>query len=152
MRNSKPLAISRFWFTSANRFPSMLIIESENCCACWNRNRSPACVISSRVLLFDALKLNHGELEEILHGYLDRLDAMPIPNGRELQIPTGCGGTFGPDLKEVAALHGITSAQAIERFPCAKCRTNSHGNSECALLLTFFRAGRRTAKRGHRRQ
>jgi inhibitor of KinA len=65
-------------------------------------------------LLFDALKLNHGEREEILHGYLDRLDAMQIPNGRELQIPTCCGGTFAPNLKEVAALHGITTAQVIE--------------------------------------
>jgi inhibitor of KinA len=31
-----------------------------------------------------------------------------------LEIPTCYGGEFGPDLNDVAALHGITPAQAIE--------------------------------------
>jgi inhibitor of KinA len=76
------------------------------------RNLNPA--YCSILVSFDALKLNHSKLEEILRGYLDRLTAIEIPKGRELQIPTCYGGEFGPDLNEVAALHGITPAQAIE--------------------------------------
>src|ERR1700731_1259473 len=76
------------------------------------RNFNPA--YCSILISFDALKLDHGELEAILLGYLERLDAVELPEGRELQIPTCYGGEFGPDLNEVAALHGMTPAQVIE--------------------------------------
>jgi inhibitor of KinA len=76
------------------------------------RNLNPA--YCSILVSFDALELNHGELEDILRGYVARLDGMRIPKARELEIPTCYGGEFGPDLKEVASLHGITPAQAIE--------------------------------------
>jgi len=75
-------------------------------------NLNPA--YCSILLTFDALKLNHGDLAEILRAYLDRLDAVRIPEGRELQIPTCYGGEFGPDLDEVASLHGIAPSQVIE--------------------------------------
>jgi inhibitor of KinA len=76
------------------------------------RNLNPA--YCSILVTFDALQLNHVELEEILCGYIERLDAMPLPGARELQIPTCYGGEFGPDLNEVAALHGMTPTQVIE--------------------------------------
>jgi inhibitor of KinA len=76
------------------------------------RNLNPA--YCSILITFDALQLNHDGLEAALLGYFHRLDAVPLPEGRELQIPTCYGGVFGPDLNEVAALHGMTSAQAIE--------------------------------------
>jgi inhibitor of KinA len=76
------------------------------------RNLNPA--YCSILVSFDALQLNHTELEEILRGYSHRLDAMRIPKGRELKIPTCYGGEFGPDLNAVASLHGLTPAQAIE--------------------------------------
>jgi len=76
------------------------------------RNLHPA--YCSILLSFDALKLNHRKLEEVLRGYLERLDATEIPKGRELQIPVCYGAEFGPDLDEVASLHGMTPAQAIE--------------------------------------
>jgi len=76
------------------------------------RNLNPA--YCSLHITFDALRLNHAALEKILRGYIGRLDAMRLPEGRELKIPTCYGGEFGPDLDEVAALHGITPAQAIE--------------------------------------
>jgi KipI family sensor histidine kinase inhibitor len=76
------------------------------------RNLNPA--YCSILISFDASRLKHGELEEIVRGYLARLDAMHIPKGRELQIPTCYGAEFGPDLNEVASLHGITPADAIE--------------------------------------
>jgi inhibitor of KinA len=76
------------------------------------RNLNPA--YCSILISFNAVQLNHGDLEEILRGYLDRLDAMQIPEGRGLQIPVCYSAEFGPDLNEVAALHGMTPAQAIE--------------------------------------
>ncbi len=75
-------------------------------------NLNPA--YCSILVSFDALRLNHRELEEILLGYIGRSDAMQIPAGRELQIPTCYGAEFGPDLNEVAALHGMTPQQVIE--------------------------------------
>jgi inhibitor of KinA len=76
------------------------------------RNLNPA--YCSILITFDALQLNHEALEAALLHYFDRLDAIPISEGRELEIPTCYGGIFGPDLNEVAALHGMTPAQAIE--------------------------------------
>ena len=76
------------------------------------RNLNPA--YCSILLSFDALRLNHTGVEEILRGYIDRLDAMQIPTGRELQLPTCYGGEFGPDLDAVANLHGMTPAHAVE--------------------------------------
>jgi inhibitor of KinA len=75
------------------------------------RNLHPA--YCSLLVEFDALTLSHGELETILRGYLNRLEDVPLAEGRQLQIPTCYGGEFGPDLNEVAALHGMTLAQAI---------------------------------------
>jgi len=76
------------------------------------RNLNPA--YCSILVSFDALKLHHTELEAILLGYIDRLDAVHLPEGRELQIPTCYGAEFGPDLNDVAALLGMTPAQVIE--------------------------------------
>jgi inhibitor of KinA len=68
----------------------------------------------SILVTFDALLLNQADVEEILRGYIHRLDALRIAKGRELKIPTCYGGEFGPDLNDVASLHGLTPAQAIE--------------------------------------
>ena len=76
------------------------------------RNLNPA--YCSILVTFDPLKTDHDALEKILLKCLERLDATPLPEGRELQISTCYGGKFGPDLNEVAALHGLTPAQAIE--------------------------------------
>jgi inhibitor of KinA len=76
------------------------------------RNLNPA--YCSILVSFDALQWKHRELEKLLRAYIDRLDAMPIAEGRELEIPVCYGGEFGPDLNEVSALHGMTPHQAIE--------------------------------------
>jgi inhibitor of KinA len=76
------------------------------------RNLNPA--YCSILISFDVVKLNHADLEAILLGYSGRLDAIGLPAPRELQIPTCYGGDFGPDLIEIAALHEMTPAQAIE--------------------------------------
>lgn len=76
------------------------------------RNLHPA--YCSLLIKFDALKLQHAELETILKGYLERLGDVHLPEPRLVEIPVCYGEEFGPDLAEVSAMHGLTPAQAIE--------------------------------------
>jgi KipI family sensor histidine kinase inhibitor len=76
------------------------------------RNLHPA--YCSLLVNFDALKLNHHELEIILRRYLDRLEDVRLPEARELEIPVSYGGEFGPDLDEVASICGVAPARVIE--------------------------------------
>jgi inhibitor of KinA len=76
------------------------------------RNLHPA--YCSLLVKFDALKLRHDELEAILREYLGRLEEVSLPEPRQVEIPVCYGGECGPDLSDVAAMHGITPAQAIE--------------------------------------
>jgi KipI family sensor histidine kinase inhibitor len=76
------------------------------------RNLHPA--YCSLLVKFDALKLKHDELEAILRKYLERLEEVSLPKPRQVDIPVCYGGEYGPDLSDVAAMHGMTAAQAIE--------------------------------------
>jgi KipI family sensor histidine kinase inhibitor len=76
------------------------------------RNLHPA--YCSVLVKFDALKLRHKELEKILRRYLERLDKVSLPKPRQVEIPVCYGGEHGPDLAEVAALHGMTPERVIE--------------------------------------
>jgi len=76
------------------------------------RNLHPA--YCSLLVVFDPLKLRHQKLEATLSDYLRRLAAIRLPAPRRLEIPTCYGGEFGPDLEEVARLHGMTPARVIE--------------------------------------
>jgi KipI family sensor histidine kinase inhibitor len=76
------------------------------------RNVHPA--YCSLLVKFDALKLQHAELEAILRKYLERLEEVSLPEPRQVEIPVCYGGEYGPDLSDVAAMHGMTAAQAIE--------------------------------------
>jgi KipI family sensor histidine kinase inhibitor len=76
------------------------------------RNLHPA--YCSLLVKFDALKLRHEEVEEILRGHLARIDEVKLPEARLTEIPVCYGGEFGPDLAEVCALRGMTAAQVIE--------------------------------------
>jgi len=76
------------------------------------RNLNPA--YCSLLISFDALRLNHGDLEGILRGYLDRLENVRLPEPRQLEIPVSYGSEHGLDLDEVASLCGISPAQVIE--------------------------------------
>jgi inhibitor of KinA len=68
----------------------------------------------SLLITLDLLKLRHKQLEKILRQYLDRLEDVPLPAPRHMDIPACYGGEHGPDLADVAALHGVTPAHAIE--------------------------------------
>ena len=76
------------------------------------RNLHPA--YCSLLVKFDALQLRHEEVEEILRGYLERLEEVKLPEPRRVEIPVCYGGEYGPDLAEVCAMRGMTEAQAIE--------------------------------------
>jgi KipI family sensor histidine kinase inhibitor len=76
------------------------------------RNLHPA--YCSLLVKFDALKLRHEEVEELLRGYLARLDEMKLPEARLVEIPVCYGGEFGPDLAKVCAMRGLTETQAID--------------------------------------
>ena len=76
------------------------------------RNLHPA--YCSMLVKFDALKWTHDKLEKRLSKYLARVDKVSLPEAHEVEIPVCYGGEFGPDLDDVAALHGITSEEIIK--------------------------------------
>lgn len=76
------------------------------------RNLHPA--YCSLLIVFDPLRMRHAELQERVAEYLERAETAELPEPREIEIPVCYGGEFGPDLDEVAALHQMTAAQAVE--------------------------------------
>ena len=76
------------------------------------RNLHPA--YHSLLIQFDPLKLRHSDLQEILRGYLHRIAHVALPEPRIVEIPVCYGGEYGPDLQDVAELHGISVQRAIE--------------------------------------
>lgn len=76
------------------------------------RNLHPA--YCSMLIVFDPVRQDHENLERILSGYLDRLDAIALPEPRTVEIPVRYGGEHGPDLNDVAALHGMAPERVVE--------------------------------------
>ena len=68
----------------------------------------------SLLVKFAALQWRHAQLERQLRKYLGRLNKVKLPEARLVEIPVCYGGEFGPDLEEVAAMHGITPQRVIE--------------------------------------
>ena len=93
------------------------------------RNLHPA--YSSLLIKFDALKLGHEELEETVRGCIERMERVALPDPRLVEIPVCYGGEFGPDLEEVAELHRITTAEAIE----------SHASTQYTVYFLGFAPG-----------
>jgi inhibitor of KinA len=76
------------------------------------RNLHPA--YSSLLVKFDALQWRHAQVEEKLRRYLQQLHEVSLPEPRLLEIPVCYGEDLGPDLQDVAAMHGIISEQVIQ--------------------------------------
>jgi inhibitor of KinA len=76
------------------------------------RNLHPA--YCSLLVVFDGMRLRHEDVEAVLREYIARMDRVALPEARLVEIPVCYGGEFGLDLDDVAKLHGISSAQAIE--------------------------------------
>src|SRR2546430_3505515 len=76
------------------------------------RNLHPA--YCSLLVKFDPLVLSHGAVETQLRSSLDRLDDVRLPQPRKVEIPVCYGADLGPDLNDVATLHGMTGEQVID--------------------------------------
>jgi inhibitor of KinA len=76
------------------------------------KNLHPA--YESVLVKFDALKLRHEDLADTLQKYLKRMTHVALPEPRTVEIPVCYGDEFGPDLQDVAQLHGLTPPQVIE--------------------------------------
>lgn len=68
----------------------------------------------SLLVRFDALTTDHQELEAIVRSHLARIDDLPLPEPREVEIPVCYGGEFGADLAELADMHGMTANQVVD--------------------------------------
>jgi inhibitor of KinA len=68
----------------------------------------------SVLIKFDPRKWRHQMLQEILTGYLSRLQQADLPEPREVQIPVSYGGEHGPDLQDTSEILRMTPAQVIE--------------------------------------
>lgn len=75
------------------------------------RNLHPA--YCSLLVKFDALQWSHSELEAKLRPYLKQLQEVRLPEPRRVEIPVCYGEEFGPDLDDVARMHGMTPEQVI---------------------------------------
>jgi inhibitor of KinA len=75
------------------------------------RNLHPA--YCSLLVKFDAQKCRHDELEKDLRGYLKQLSEVRLPETDRVEIPVCYGEEFGPDLQDVAQMHGMTPPEVI---------------------------------------
>jgi inhibitor of KinA len=69
---------------------------------------------ASVLVNFDALRLRHDEVQEVLGGYIERMEKVALPEAREVEIPVCYGGEYGPDLESVAELRGLKAERVIE--------------------------------------
>ena len=75
------------------------------------RNLHPA--FRSLLVKFDASHWTHEELEAALQPRIDHSAEETHSEPRAVEIPVCYGGEFGPDLEEVARLHGMTVEEVI---------------------------------------
>jgi KipI family sensor histidine kinase inhibitor len=68
----------------------------------------------SLLIKFHPLAIQHEDLESTLRSYLQRLDAIILPEPRQVEIPACYGGDFGPDLTDVAKHLGLTIDRVID--------------------------------------
>lgn len=76
------------------------------------RNLHPA--YCSVLIKFDAVQLRHEELQQVLRRYVERVEKVALPEARLVEIPVCYGGEYGPDLSDVAEMHGLKSERVIE--------------------------------------
>ncbi|HKP53493.1 MAG TPA: 5-oxoprolinase subunit PxpB [Chloroflexia bacterium] len=70
---------------------------------------------ASVLVRFDPLRADIEQLRATILPLLHREDRASIPEPRHHTIPVRYGGEDGPDLAEVASLHGLTGAEVIRR-------------------------------------
>lgn len=67
----------------------------------------------SLAVYYDPLVLDIAELKARVEEMVGRLEAIPLPPPRLVEVPTVYGGLYGPDLPFVAEHTGLTEAEVI---------------------------------------
>ena len=78
---------------------------------CDVRNLHPG--YSSVLVKFDATRMRHQDLEQLLRKHIARMEKVTLPKPRHVEIPVCYGREYGPDLQDVAALHGLTADDVV---------------------------------------
>lgn len=78
----------------------------------WLRNVQPA--YCSLMVAFDSCLTDHAEVETTLRKYQERAEAMHATEPKTVEIPVCYGGEFGPDLEEVARIHGLKAEEVVQ--------------------------------------
>ena len=78
----------------------------------WLRNLQPA--YCSLLVSFDACRADHAEVEATIRKYEGRAKSTRALKRKTVEIPVCYGDEFGPDLEEVAKIHGLTTTRVIE--------------------------------------
>lgn len=75
---------------------------------------------TSVLIKFDVRVQTHATLEAAIRGFMPRIDEVKLPAPRVREIPVCYGGEGGPDLNEVAELHGLSADDVIRLHSSAK--------------------------------
>jgi inhibitor of KinA len=78
----------------------------------WVRNIQPA--YCSLMITFDAVAVDHAEVQARLTEYEKRAEKLPVERARLVEVPVCYGGEFGPDLEEVAAKRKLSAVKMIQ--------------------------------------
>ena len=78
----------------------------------WIRNIQPA--YCSLLIMFDAVAVDHAEVQAKLSEYETRAKKLPVAKARLVEVPVCYGGEFGPDLEDVAAQRGLGPEKVVE--------------------------------------
>ena len=76
----------------------------------------------SVLVKFDAVQFTHADIEAKLTSHLGRLREVKLPEPRLREIPVCYGGGHGPDLADVASIHGLPTEELI-RLHCSATYT-----------------------------
>src|SRR5262249_24447714 len=68
----------------------------------------------SVLIKFDLRTTTHDAVESVVRERLRRIEGLKLPAPRLREIPVCYGGEFGPDLQEVAELHGLALNEVVK--------------------------------------
>ena len=77
----------------------------------WLRNVQPC--YSSLMVTFDLALVDDAEVKATLRELEQRAQTIRLPKPRTVEIPVCYGGEFGPDLDDVAKMHGMKPSKVI---------------------------------------
>lgn len=86
----------------------------------WIRNVQPA--YCSLLINFDAMAVDHAEVQARITEYEKRAEKLPAEKARVVEIPVCYGGEFGPDLDAIATKSRLSPAKVI----AAHCTRTYH--------------------------